>query len=52
MQSNTDWDSVTYLRKAKTKPGAAKSSQVCKYEMQFAGIHEINLIFYRQSMLR
>lgn len=27
MQSNTDWDSVTYLRKSKPKPGAAKSNQ-------------------------
>nr|CAB3240869.1 endothelial differentiation-related factor 1-like [Phallusia mammillata] len=27
MQSNTDWDTVTYLRKSKPAPGAAKSSQ-------------------------
>jgi len=27
MQSNTDWDTVTYLRKSKPAPGAARSQQ-------------------------
>ncbi|XP_039269287.1 endothelial differentiation-related factor 1 homolog [Styela clava] len=34
MQSNTDWDSVTYLRKSKPKPGAAKSNQAVNAAMR------------------
>nr|XP_002129355.1 endothelial differentiation-related factor 1 [Ciona intestinalis] len=34
MHSNTDWDSVTYLRKPKPKPGAAKSNQAVNAAMR------------------
>jgi len=34
MQSNTDWDTVTYLRKTKPAPGAAKSKKAVNAAMR------------------
>merc|ERR1712119_274412 len=37
MQSNTDWDSVTYLRKTNKGPGAAKSKKAVNAAMRRGG---------------